>query len=430
MPSRFLPAVSPMLLVLSLLSTAVALAGYMAAESPDRATTLLASLVLGVALVATAAVAVLGYRRSAAVHTGETRAREAAEHALTRSEKTLEDIRHALDQSAIVATTNVGGDITYVNDKFCEISKYSRDELMGQNHRILNSGLHPTEFFKDMYSTIGRGRVWRNEIRNRAKDGAHYWVDTTIVPFLDEQQRPYQYIAIRYDVTERKASEAALRDQQALAQLGKMAAVVAHEVRNPLAGMRGALQVIGKRLTDGSREQVITHEIIARIDGLNAIVQDLLQFSRPRQPVLAPVPLSHVLGATLSLLRQDPNLSEVQVDVQADATVAADEEQLKLVLLNLLMNSAQAMEGRGRIDVTTRVADQWVELRIADRGPGISPEARKHLFEPFHTTKHRGTGLGLATARRIIEAHRGTIELDCPPDGGTVAVVRLPAGTI
>jgi PAS domain S-box-containing protein len=426
MRSRLLPIVSLIILGLSFVSTAIALVGYVEQRPANASTVFLASLLLSLALMAAATLGVLINHRSAAAHTGETKAREAAEHALTRSEKNVEDIKYALDQSAIVATTNVRGDITYVNDKFCEISKYGRDELIGQNHRILNSGLHPVEFFKEMYAAIGRGHVWRGEIRNKAKDGTFYWVDTTIVPFVDDRHRPYQYIAIRYDITERKASETTLRDQQALAQLGKMAAVVAHEVRNPLAAMRGALQIIGKRLAEGSREQGITGEIITRIDALNAIVQDLLQFARPRQPILVPVPLSTLFVETLSLLRQDPNLSNLQIEVDANETVAADAEQLKLALMNLLMNSAQAMEGRGRIDVTTRLADQWVELRIADHGPGISTETRKHLFEPFHTTKHRGTGLGLATTRRIIEAHRGTIELDCPPEGGTVALIRLP----
>lgn len=385
-------------------------------------------LTLGILALAVAGWAMLAYRRTRAGHVRETKAREAAETALTLSEKNLRDIKYALDQSAIVATTNVRGDITYINDKFREISKYGDDELLGQNHRILNSGLHPIEFFKDMYATIGRGRVWRGDIRNRAKDGSLYWVDTTIVPFLDPQGHPYQYIAIRYDITERMASEARLREQEALTQLGKMAAVVAHEVRNPLAGMRGALQVIGKRLTEGSREQAIAGEIISRIDTLNSIVQDLLQFARPRQPVLTPVQLAAVVNETLSLLRQDPTLKELDIRMDVDATVPADAEQVKLALLNLLMNSAQAMQGRGQIDVTTTIAGKWVELRIADQGPGIPPEVRARLFEPFFTTKHRGTGLGLATTRRIFEAHRGTLELQCPPHGGTVALIRLPLG--
>ncbi|HUR20258.1 MAG TPA: ATP-binding protein [Vicinamibacterales bacterium] len=348
---------------------------------------------------------------------------------LRRSVKELADLKYALDQSAIVATTDVEGTITYVNDKFCEISKYPREALVGQNHRILNSGLHPIEFFKDMYRTIGRGAVWRGELRNRARDGNYYWVDTTIVPFLNEDGKPYQYIAIRYDITERKRSEAALREQNALAQVGKMAAVVAHEVRNPLAAIRGALQVIGRRLDAGSAEHGVIGEVISRVDGLNEIVQDLLLFAHPRPPLLTVLPVRELLTSTVSLMKQDPTLADVAITVaESDDVIVADAQQLRQVLLNLLINGAQAMHDRGNIRITARAVGNGCELRIQDEGPGISAEAREHLFEPFFTTKHRGTGLGLATARRILDAHGGRLTLECPPGGGTIAVVWVPKG--
>ena len=171
------------------------------------------------------------------------------------SARLLEQIRYALDQAAIVAVTDQRGIITYVNDKFCEISKYSRDELIGQDHRIINSAYHPKEFIRDLWRTIAQGHTWRGEIRNQAKDGSIYWVDTTIVPLLEADGKPRQYLAIRSDITQRKVAEQQLADQAALAQLGQLAAVVAHEVRNPLAGVKGSLQVLRSRTATANGDE-------------------------------------------------------------------------------------------------------------------------------------------------------------------------------
>jgi PAS domain S-box-containing protein len=339
----------------------------------------------------------------------------------------LADFKRALDHAAIVATTDVSGRITYVNDKFVEISGYSREELIGQDHRIINSGYHPKEFIRDLWRTIANGQVWHGELRNRAKGGHHYWVDTTIVPFLDTRGKPYQYIAIRADITGRKAAEERLAQQAALARVGQMAAVVAHEVRNPLAGVKGAVQVLMSRRTSDDSELPVMRDIVARIDSLSELINDLMVFARPRPPRLAVVELHAILADAITIVRRDPAAHGIEISVQGeDVSVTADGELVRATVLNLLLNAAQAMAGNGRIVVRTTRQDGIAVVQISDTGPGIAPEIREQIFEPFFTTKARGGGLGLPIARRTAELHGGALTLECPPEGGTVLTMSLP----
>jgi two-component system CheB/CheR fusion protein len=341
----------------------------------------------------------------------------------------LEQIRYALDQAAIVAITDVTGRITYVNQKFCEISKYSRHELIGKDHRVINSGFHSKDFIRDLWQTIARGHIWRGELRNRAKDGSLYWVDTTIVPFLDDLGKPRQYMAIRYDITERKRHEQRLLDQAALTSLGEMAAVVAHEVRNPLAGIRSGMQLLQSLFPDVAEGRDLINEIIARVDSLNAVVGDLLTFARVRALHRTRVDLATFVADIVSSLQLDPSMTNVEISVHIEEPTMcdADEGQMRLVLMNLILNAAQAMNHSGRIAVAARPDARGVELTVTDSGPGIPAEIRDRVFEPFFTTKHRGTGLGLPTARRIVEAHGGEISIANGNDVGTVVRITLPS---
>lgn len=348
----------------------------------------------------------------------------AANDALARSMRRLQDIEHALDQSAIVAATDQTGMITYVNDKFCEISKYSREELLGQDHRLINSAHHPKDYIRDLWHTIASGQVWRGELRNRAKDGSIYWVDTTIVPFVTAQGKPWQYLAIRQDITARKAAEEQLRNEAALTQLGRLSAVVAHEVRNPLAALRGSLQVLASRLPETLSGREIIPPLIARIDSLDRTVRDILTYSKPSQPKRQRFNLASLLRDTAAAARAAAPGCVIEITGE-NAVVDLDPEMIRAVVLNLLLNAAQA-SGATPVALHTTVRDGHGEVAVLDRGPGIPAEVREHLFEPFMTTRHEGTGLGLPIARRLTHLNGGTLVLEDRPGGGTAAILTLP----
>jgi two-component system CheB/CheR fusion protein len=336
----------------------------------------------------------------------------------------LQDLRYALDQAAIVAITDRRGVITYVNDKFCEISQYGRDELIGQDHRIVNSGHHSKEFMRGLWRTIGHGRVWRGELRNRAKDGSIYWVDTTIVPLPGDDGKPAEYLAIRSDITARKAMEQRLVDQEALTQLGELAAVVAHEVRNPLAGVKGSLQVMRSRIAVTEIDRGVIDTMIARLDTLNNKVDDILKFARPRSPRLEAVDLASVLlDAAASATAAGDAGTGIRLPRTASC-VLADREMIRAVFLNLLRNALESGSS-DPIEVEVAEVDGACRIDIADRGSGLGAEPEK-LFQPFHSTKATGTGLGLAIVRRFLSLQNGSVVLEPRAAGGALARVTLP----
>jgi signal transduction histidine kinase len=265
-------------------------------------------------------------------------------------------------------------------------------------------------------------------VQGRRKDGTTFPLHLSVGEITIQGER--RFTGILHDLTDRVAIEGQLREQAALAKLGEMAAVIAHEVKNPLAGIRGAIQVFGGQMTrEGANTKILT-EIVARIDSLDQMMKDLLLFARPPKPRRTPTDLVPLVKTTASLLSEDPALHDVDVDVEGTAPpVPADADMLRIVFQNLLINSAHAMQGKGRIRVAFDTVDTDCQVAFIDGGPGIPAEIREKIFTPFFTTKSRGTGLGLPTVKRLVEAHNGRIVLECPPAGGTTVDIRLPMGS-
>jgi two-component system sensor kinase FixL len=307
---------------------------------------------------------------------------------------------------------------------------YTEAEVEGRNVNVLMPAPYHDEhdeYLARYLSTgvkkiIGIGR----EVVGRRKDGSTFPLHLSVGEVSVGGER--KFTGILHDLTGRVEMEERLREQAALAKLGEMAAVIAHEVKNPLAGIRGAIQVIGSRLPPASREAAVTAEVILRIDGLNALMKDLLLFARAPQPKPAPVDVKSLLVMTADILGQDPGFSKVRVEIGGSApTLGADADLLRIVFLNLLVNGSHAMQGEGVIQVSVGSDGRNCHIAFSDHGPGIANEIREKIFTPFFTTKSRGTGLGLPTAKRLVEAHNGTISIECPPGGGTTVTVELPA---
>ncbi|WP_413309539.1 PAS domain-containing protein [Bacillus sp. 1P10SD] len=357
--------------------------------------------------------------------------RKKAEEHLKETIKEINDIKFALDQSSIVAFTDAKGIITSVNDKFCEISKYSREEIIGKDHNILNSGYHAKDFFKNLWKTIGEGKVWKGEIRNKAKDGSYYWVDTTIVPFLNEHGKPYQYLAIRNDITERKKTEEVLHRQDKLAAVGQLAAGVAHEIRNPLTSMKGYAEFLQLDEKDTERMEFL-NIILDEIERVNTIVEDFMVLAKPKAVELEEKNVVPVIKNVVSLLEFEARKKNVRLSFDCNQEIIqieCDENRLKQVFLNFIKNGIEAMPNGGDLHVKTTIHENNVQISIQDSGVGIPKEKLKKLGEPFFTTKKNGNGLGLMVSFKIIESHNGKVFVESEPNKGTTFNIFLPAKT-
>jgi PAS domain S-box-containing protein len=369
--------------------------------------------------------------------------------ALQETLKELADIKFALDQSTIVAITDQRGIINYVNDEFCRISQYSRDELLGQDHRLINSGHHPKEFIRDLWTTIAAGKVWKGDLKNRAKDGSIYWVDTTIVPFLDAEGKPYQYIAIRHEITKLKQAEEKILQQAAelqraaqLSFVGELAAGLAHEIKNPLAGIQGTVDILIRRRDASDPEtealRAIRHEV-ERIDGT---VRALLDRARPRALSAARTSLTEVIWRAVGIARSQAVSAaarghRVQIEFEPpakDIEPVADAAQVEDAVLNLIINALEAIEGEGKVAISIRRTesdseaefDEEAVIEVSDTGTGISEEDLARIFHPFFTTTKGGTGLGLPAVRRIVRAHGGRVEAKSTVGEGSTFTIYLP----
>ncbi|MBF0153231.1 MAG: response regulator [Magnetococcales bacterium] len=362
----------------------------------------------------------------------------------------LEFQKLALDEHAIVSATDVRGNITYVNDKFVAISGYTREELIGRNHRLVKSGEHSKEFYRNLWKSIANGQPWHGEVKNLDRDGKAYWVRATIVPFLDDRKKPFKYVSIRTDVTAMKALEASLIEAKEGAEAAARAksdflANMSHEIRTPMNAIIGLSHLcLQTRLTVRQKDYI--RKVHSSATSLLRIINDILDFSKIEAGRLdmeaIDFTLEEVLGSLATMIAikaQEKNL-EFLVNTTPDIppSLVGDPLRLGQILINLTNNAIKFTES-GEVAVVTEVLDRSeasVRLRftVRDTGIGMTPAQMEGLFQAFSqadtsvTRKYGGTGLGLTISKRLIEMMGGEIRVESTPGEGSRFIFDVRLG--
>lgn len=387
---------------------------------------------------------------------------EEQNHSLERTKKrlssTLEHTRHlkSFYESIIqnlksgLITVSQQMNITHINRAAEEMLGYSKDELVGKSIRILLP--EPIKgrrcIFREQVEALDIHKGYTSEIELVCKNGEHIPVETCFSVIIDSHQEIRGLSCIFRDISEKRIQEQHLARIERLASLGELAAGVAHEIKNPLAGINGALQILAQSYPSDSSEREIFQEILKQIKRLDQVVHQLLEFARPKKPDVRPINLIEIINHCLFLVTNKITQKRIKTKISLDSDhpmVNGDPDMLQQAILNIILNALDAMDRGGTLEIHTcwtekakhcaqikcissrnRSFRSGVRILIRDTGPGISPEEINSIFNPFFTTKSRGTGLGLAITHRIIEQHDGTIFVDSKPGHGTTFIINLP----
>jgi len=331
------------------------------------------------------------------------------------------NLRRALDESSMVTITDVNGIIKYVNKQFCETTGFSSDELIGKNHDLIRSGYHSIEFYDNLWNTINSGKVWHGEVKNKSKTGKIFWCDLTIVPFLDKQNKVYEHIAIRRNITKQKKFYEDNLKNEKMITVGRFSARLTHDLRNPLSIIQVSLENLRLLYGTNDSQRKTMDKVERSIDRITHQVDDVLDFVRERPITLNNHTMSEIISESLDSLPIPENIKLILP--KNNVEVYCDEKQFAIVFNNLILNGVQAIVHTGTIEITVEENNDGIIIQITDSGEGIPQQNLDSLFEPLFTTKQQGTGLGLASVKSIVEAHGGIISVTSPP---TIFTITLP----
>jgi len=380
--------------------------------------------------------AVIGLLMASLIGWLAIRYRRQYEAELEERNKALEATRDFLSRiiegsGEAIVTLDADERITSWNRAAEVIYGWSSDEMLGRTFdRIMPPDPDAQRDRQRVRELVRSGQTVRDYQATRVrKDGARITVRITRSPLYDRSARYVGSTGIVRDVTEVSRMEARLREQERLAAVGELAAQVAHEVRNPLAGIRGACELLLAGNQKLERNQEIASEVLQQIDRLNRTVGDLLSFARPTEMQPRPTDLHDLIDRVAGVLAEDPQAQNVKLERRYASELPAmnvDPQQLEQVFFNILLNASQAMDYAGTITICTTLNGDAVQVTIGDSGPGVPEQVAADIFKPFFTTRAQGTGLGLAIVNKIIQAHQGTIDAGRASEGGAEFRIRLP----
>ena len=351
-------------------------------------------------------------------------------------QKLIDTYMLALNFSSIVSIIDISGKITFINFKFCELSNYLENELIGKHYSIVRSTYHNDEFFKNLWTTISDGKIWKGEICNQTKDGNVFWVNTTIIPFLDSNNQIEHYVSIGHDITSNKNNEKNLVQSAKMASLGEMAGGVAHEINNPLGIIRGkSLQLLRKlenNIIDSAYFKIELNKIEQTSMKIAKIVQGLQTFSRNGvNDPMEEVQVAKIIEDTLELCaeRFKDHSIDLTINCPSDIKIFCRGSQISQVLMNLLSNAHDAIETFNEkwIKVEVKNEASFVKIIVTDSGNGIAHDVVEKMLNPFFSTKKvgKGTGLGLSISKGIIDDHNGNLRYD-PTSKNTCFIIEFP----
>lgn len=344
----------------------------------------------------------------------------------------FDQLMSALNQTAIVSITDTKGKIVFANDNFCSISGYSLPELIGKDHRILNSGYHTKEFFGDIWTCLKEGRVWSGEIQNKKKNGETYWVQSTMSAIVNEKKEVVNYVAIRFEITQMKQAQNMLAESSRLASLGEMASGIAHEINNPLTIILGRLTIAQKKIERNDPPEIVVKElktIEKTVFRISNIVNGLKKLSRESSfDPIETFDIVHLINESRELYAQKLTKFEVKFNFAHTEPIFVNAKPLQLsqVILNLVNNSVDAIETLTERWVTIDIqkTGERCLISIIDSGNGIPPNIAAKVMNPFFTTKDpgRGTGLGLSLSKKMVEDSKGRFYYDAAKKNTTFCI--------